>query len=505
MEKNNNNNSIGNERKERIAFFEQQISKLLPLDGGDDIFSISCLERISDLYSTSKEAKRIIEGNNRIEKKKLSQNFINTNQRYKDFVSSTANALKFSYTVVPIQKKGISLPLTSSLKEKYFDVLRFMQRTDLPNLGNKILYNAIKDGAYYGLIQTSNKKFFSIIDLPFDFCRTRYKDSNNLPIVEFNVNYFNIIKDLEDREEILNSYPDFISEAYRNKNRVKKWIDIPTNIGICIYGNDFTPLFLPIIPSLIEYEEAKEMEKKKFLKGLKTILSLEFDHTSDGKFIVEPEELVATHNGLVKLLKNGNNENTTAITSYGSLKNIDVTPANEETEDFVPNARQEIYSNAGMSAELFSPESSSSLEMSTTVDLGRIMTYVKKISRYLTSYINNTMGSTELIFKVKILPITRQNEQKWIDNSFKMASSGYSLLLPAITLGFEPLEFLNLKEVENSYFNIVDKLIPPQTSYTNSQDSEDTETTNGRPALDDLDRTDKTNQNIESKQKTGGK
>lgn len=504
MESIKNDKTENKEELNRVAHFTQQMTKLLPLNGEEDIFSTYFLERFSELNSTIQSAKNIIKGNDRIAKKKLSQNFVNISQRYKDFISSTANALKFSYTVVPIQKKGVSLQTTSSLREKYYESLRFMQRTDLPNLGNKILYNAIRDGAYYGLIQTSNKKFFSVIDLPFDFCRTRFKDKNNLPIVEFNTNYFNTINDLEDRELVLNSYPDFISDAYRNKNKVKKWVDIPTNIGICIYGNDFNPLFLSVIPSLIEYEEAKEMDKKRFLKGLKTILSLEFDHTSDGKFIIEPEELVATHNGLVKLLKQGNNDNTTAITSYGNLKSVDIDPSNNETEDFVPNAKQEIYSNAGMSAELFSPENSSSLEMSTTVDLGRIMTYAKKISRYLTSYINNTMGSTEQIFKVKILPITRQNEQKWIDNSLKMASSGYSLLLPAIALGFEPLEFLNLKEVENEYFNLVEKLIPPQTSYTNGQSLVSTEN-NGRPELDALEKTEKTNQNIKSKQKTGGK
>lgn len=504
MESIKNDKTENKEELNRVAHFAQQMTKLLPLNGEEDIFSTYFLERFSELNSTIQSAKNIIKSNDRIAKRKLSQNFANISQRYKDFISSTANALKFSYTVVPIQKKGVSLQTTSSLQEKYYESLRFMQKTDLPNLGNKILYNAIRDGAYYGLIQTSNKKFFSVIDLPFDFCRTRFKDKNNLPIVEFNTNYFNTINDLEDRELVLNSYPDFISDAYRNKNKVKKWVDIPTNIGICIYGNDFNPLFLSVIPSLIEYEEAKEMDKKRFLKGLKTILSLEFDHTSDGKFIIEPEELVATHNGLVKLLKQGNNDNTTAITSYGNLKSIDIDPSNNETEDFVPNAKQEIYSNAGMSAELFSPENSSSLEMSTTVDLGRIMTYAKKISRYLTSYINNTMGSTEQIFKVKILPITRQNEQKWIDNSLKMASSGYSLLLPAIALGFEPLEFLNLKEVENEYFNLVEKLIPPQTSYTNGQSLDSTEN-NGRPALDALEKTEKTNQNIKSKQKTGGK
>lgn len=504
MESIKNDKTENKEELNRVAHFTQQMTKLLSLNRDEDIFSTYFLERFSELYSTIQSAKKIIKGNDRIAKRKLSQNFVNTNQRYKDFISSTANALKFSYTVVPIQKKGVSLQTTSSLQEKYYEALRFMQRTDLPNLGNKILYNAIRDGAYYGLIQTSNKKFFSVIDLPFDFCRTRFKDKNNLPIVEFNTNYFYTITDLENRELVLNSFPDFISDAYRNKNKVKKWVDIPTNIGICIYGNDFNPLFLSVIPSLIEYEEAKEMDKKRFLKGLKTILSLEFDHTSDGKFIIEPEELVATHNGLVKLLKQGNNDNTTAITSYGNLKSVDIDPSNNETEDFVPNAKQEIYSNAGMSAELFSPENSSSLEMSTTVDLGRIMTYAKKISRYLTSYINNTMGSTEQIFKVKILPITRQNEQKWIDNSLKMASSGYSLLLPAIALGFEPLEFLNLKEVENEYFNLVEKLIPPQTSYTNGQNLDSTDNS-GRPELDALEKTEKTNQNIKSKQKTGGK
>jgi hypothetical protein len=51
---------------------------------------------------------------------------------------------------------------------------------------------------------------YTIQDLPLEYCRTRFKDFNNLNILEFNLNYFERIHDEELRAEALLTFPDIV-------------------------------------------------------------------------------------------------------------------------------------------------------------------------------------------------------------------------------------------------------------------------------------------------------
>ena len=62
--------------------------------------------------------------------------------------------------------------------------------------------------------------------------------------------------------------------------------------------------------------------------------------------------------------------------------------------------------------------------------------------------------------------MTHQNEAKYIDTSFKLSSSGYSLLVPALAQGFSQKDLVNLKDLENDVLKLSDKLIPPANSFT---------------------------------------
>ena len=49
---------------------------------------------------------------------------------------------------------------------------------------------ALVDGAYYGAIVSVDKNKLVIVDLPADYCRSRFKDLNGNDIVEFDLRYF---------------------------------------------------------------------------------------------------------------------------------------------------------------------------------------------------------------------------------------------------------------------------------------------------------------------------
>lgn len=66
---------------------------------------------------------------------------------------------------------------------------------------------ALIDGSYFGVIHSANKDNFVLIDLPGNYCRSRFKDYAGNDIVEFDVTYFYTISEGTARKTALESYP----------------------------------------------------------------------------------------------------------------------------------------------------------------------------------------------------------------------------------------------------------------------------------------------------------
>jgi hypothetical protein len=94
------------------------------------------------------------------------------------------------------------------------------------------------------------------------------------------------------------------------------------------------------------------------------------------------------------------------------------------------------------------------------------MYLANKFARFVTNVVNDNFANSNISFKYTILPVTHQNEAKYIDTGFKLASSGYSLLVPALAQGFSQKDLVNLKDLENDVLKLNDKLIPPSNSFT---------------------------------------
>ena len=130
-----------------------------------------------------------------------------------------------------------------------------------------------------------------------------------------------------------------------------------------------------------------------------------------------------------------------------------------------------------------------------------MMYLANKFARFVTNIINSTFANSNISFKYTILPITHQNEAKYIDSSYKLASSGYSLLIPAIAQGLNQRDLVSIKELENDVLGLTDRLIPPKTSFTDTGEGE-----GGRPSKTADEKKDQTIKNEESieKSKTQG-
>jgi hypothetical protein len=145
-----------------------------------------------------------------------------------------------------------------------------------------------------------------------------------------------------------------------------------------------------------------------------------------------------------------------------------------------------------------------------------MMYIANKFARFVTNIVNDNFANSNISFKYTILPITHQNEAKYIDSSFKLSSTGYSLLVPALAQGFSQKDLVNLKVLENDVLKLHEKLIPPSSTFTGGGDKGKEEgeeaPTNpmtgaggdegGRPSKETEDKKDQTIRNEESVEKS---
>lgn len=137
-----------------------------------------------------------------------------------------------------------------------------------------------------------------------------------------------------------------------------------------------------------------------------------------------------------------------------------------------------------------------------------MMVLANKVANFVTNLINTVHSNGSIRFSYKILPITYHNDMDLADNYFKLAGSGYSLLMPALSVGLTQRDLGNLKDLENDVLKLSEKLLPLSSAYTQSgtgnNEGKGATEEGGRPEKKDLEKTEKTNQNKESADKTGG-
>lgn len=433
----------------------------------------------------------------------LSRNYFNQNGFYKQIITHYATLLKYTGLLVPTLAYGKSLQDTAIAK-RYSNATDFVDRIKIEEFAVRVAYRVLLDGMYFGAVQTMTKTAFSVLDLPFQYCRSRFKDEYDRDIVEFDVSYFDMISDKKNRKQALKTYPKVISSYYHKwlngGKRTSSWVFLPTDIGIAFKLFNARPYFLSVIPTIMQYDKAVDIGLEKELEEIKRLIIQKIPHLNDGTLLFEPEEVSVMHSGVVNMISS-KNPHASVMTTYGDVDVHSLKTTDGVTNNTLTNMRTTMYANAGVSPELFAASGSSSLGTSLQEDVSLMMVLGNKIANFITAIVNSFYGNGTIQFKFHILPITYHNEQDMMNNYLKLANSGYSFLLPALACGISQKELGTLKDLENDVLNLRERLLPLATSYTQSG-SEDN--SGGRPQKDDLDKTEKTIENIESKDKTGG-
>lgn len=444
---------------------------------------------------TLAEIEKIISSGSQEEQQKLSRNYFYRDGFYKRLIMHYATLLKYVGILIANPSFGQSLS-TAHIKKRYFNAVDFVDRLNIPILLTNCAQRALVDGCYYGILQSVSKEGVTVLDLPSNWCCTRFKDSLGNDIIEFDVSYFNSIYDENEREEVLKVYPKIVSSTYRKwkKGKIKdKWVIIPSDIGICFPFFDSRPLFLSTIPEIIRYEDTVEIELERDAEEIRKIIVQKVPHLNDGRLVFEPDEAEEMHKGSVGMLKG--NKNISVLTTYTDVDAIVSKTAADGTHNSIEKMMQNVYNKTGTSSELFASTGSSTLDTSIKNDIALMMVLANKFSLFLTNLINRLYKNSNVSFKYTILPISYYNEEKYVDSSFKLASSGYSFLLPSLALGFSQKDLSNIKDLENDVLGLNDKLIPLSSAFTQGANSTGE---NGRPKKEQQEKNERTLENEES-------
>ena len=455
-------------------------------------------------YTTStrdykpEEIKRIVESGSLEEQQKLSRNYFLKDGIYKKLILYYATLLDYAGLLIPNPSFGQNLS-TSHLQKRYQRAIDFIDSVPLRNIFVGFSQRALVDGCYYGVISELDKNVLSIIDLPPSYCATDFKDEVGNDIVEFNVAYFVTIHSEAKRKEALNSYPKFIVTAYGKykKGKGPQWILIPSDVGVCFPALDGRPMFLSAIEACVEYDNAIDIEQARALENIRKILVQEIPHLSDGTLLFEPDEVQLMHEGAVGMMKG--NRNISVLTTYGNVEAVASSSSADTINNTLDRMYKNIYNNAGVSSELFCSTGSATLAASIKMDISIMMTFATRYAFFTTQLVNQLFANNNISFKYTIYPVCEQNRKEFVDTCFKLAQSGYSLLMPAIAMGFSQRDILNVKILENDVLNLTEKFVPLNSSYTQSAGSNPV----GAPKKTDGEKAPQTLKNDESANNTG--
>ena len=156
---------------------------------------------------TLEEIQEIIRSGDIMALRELSRYFYRTNSEYRNNIDFLAHLPLYDTVIIPNFEEGKGSK--TQITKAFYNACDFVDKLDVPNTFANITAEWIKNGVYFGILRMDGAKP-TIQDLPLEYCRSRFKDFNNLNILEFNILYFESIPDKEMRNEVIASFPEIV-------------------------------------------------------------------------------------------------------------------------------------------------------------------------------------------------------------------------------------------------------------------------------------------------------
>lgn len=453
------------------------------------------------------------------ELRELSRYYYRTNGEYRNNIDFLARLFLYDTMVIPIFEEGKGSK--TQILKTFYRACRFIDNLDLPNTLIRITTLWLINGIYYGILRIDGEKAV-IHDLPLKYCRTRYRDFNNLNILEFDLHYFDKFLDEQIKREVVASFPQEVQEAfekwYASNYALDSWIELSADAGgICFgFSADFTPLLISSIPDLKQLKDAVKREEKRDENELRKLLIQRMPITSDGELVFQLDEVADFHASVADMLSEI--DTVDVLTTFGetSLDNLQENSAATQSSDRIDKYKRNAYDALGRSSIIFNADGSSTLAYSIKKDEALMMGFTSAYETWIKFHLNKQFARTGLTFDFEILPTTVFNRKDLQSTYFSGAQYGYSKMFAGVAMGVKQMTQLSLMNFENDFLEMSMKMVPLQSSYTTSGTAvaneektnkssqnntgssqvKDINNKGGRPELPDEEKSEKTQANI---------
>ena len=476
----------------------------------DAILKLSAHEKVNSNYADKAFILRSINNREVSTLREISEYYYEASGIYQRLCKYLAYLYKCDWVVSTyINKEGVK---EEKVLKDFSKVLNYLEESDIKRLYSNIALNVIKSGSYYGYLVFYDNRF-TIQQLPSAYCRNRYFRGTD-PVVEFNLKYFDDkFTTAQHRLKVLSIFPKEIQKAYvlYKENKLvgdypgdeNGWymLDPDLTVKFNLNGSDL-PTLVSAIPSIIDLDQAQELDRKKMMQQLLKIIIQKMPLDKNGDLVFDVDEARDIHNNAVSMLKKA--VGVDVLTTFAEIQVADMKDRNSTTTtDDLAKVERTVYNNLGVSQNLFNTDGNMSLEKSIANDEALMRDLILQFQNLLNRVTKKFSHKSQYDFKANILETTIYNYKELSKMYKEQTQIGFSKLLPQVALGHSQSMILASIQFENDVLHLSDIMIPPMSSNTmsgkNNINQQKTETKSaGRPEKADEEKSDKTIKNRES-------
>lgn len=497
----------------------------------DAVLTLGDIKKVNARYGDKIRVLDAIQKGNLAEQRSISNFYYKTSGIYGRLVRYRAYLYRYDWLVTPYINGGIGVVADAdvtlkknnrdNILQNFFKALKFLDEFEVKRFFGEVALKVMINGCYYGfLIRGDNSA--TVQELPVQYCRSRYS-VNKRPAVEFNMAFFDdMYSDTEQRQRILKLFPKDFQVGYV---KYKKGLLTPDFQGdkagwylldpecafkFNINGEDFPP-FISVIPSIIDLDEAKDLDRKIVAQKLLKIIIQKMPIDKNGDLVFDVDEAQQLHNNAVRML--GRAIGIDVLTTFADVDVADMSNKSNTTQtDDLERVERAIYNEAGVSQMQFNSSSNLALTNSILNDEASLSNLIQQFESFLNLLLEPYNNKPKICYyKAQILTTTIYNYKDMAKLYKEQTQMGYSKVLPQIALGQSQSSILANAYFENDILDLVSVFVPPLTSNTmnaealrlrngNRHGNNDTSSSGevGRPEKDDSEKSDKTIANRES-------
>lgn len=479
----------------------------------DAVISLGDYKKINPKFGDKKFIQDTINKGDLVMMREISKFYFRISGIYSRLVKHLANFYRYDWVLTPYTpgNKVNSDKVIDGFNKSLFYLDNFHAKRYFGETALEVLIN----GCYYGYI-IHDSDAAQVQALPQNYCRSRFSVKGK-PAIEFNMKFFDdFYKNQEMRLRIINAFPQEFKKGYALYREGKLpaeapgdtsgWylLDINNTVKFNIGGVDY-PIFMSVIPHLIDLDAAQDLDRKKMAQKLLKIIIQKMPLDKNNDLVFDVDEAAELHNNAVKML--GKAIGIDVLTTFAEVEVADLADKSSVTSiDELEKVERTVYNESGTAQNLFNTDGNIALEKSILDDEASIYGLILQFEEFLNELLKPfNKNSKKLFFRVEILPTTIYNYKDMAKLYKEHVQLGYSKWLPQVALGKSQSSILATAKFENEILDLANVFIPPMSSNTMNADSLKKTTGSGgeekkagRKEKEDDQKSEKTIQNRES-------